>query len=159
MEHKSYAVSPEIFARYPGYVRGVVIAHGVKNGSSPAELVQMLREAEESVRARVDPEQVAEEPRIKSWREAYRAFGARPAEFRSSVEAMARRVLRGDERIRRRCRSACTTDRLLRRGVEHRLADDAALHVERRGKQRWRDARRVSPCGVLHPIDYEGVFA
>ncbi|MCE5255098.1 MAG: hypothetical protein LLG45_13005, partial [Actinomycetia bacterium] len=44
-----------------------------------------------------DPEKIAEEPRIKSWREAYRAFGAKPAEFRSSVEAMARRALRGDQ--------------------------------------------------------------
>ncbi len=97
MEHFSYSVAPEIFERFPGYVRGVVIAHEVKNGPSPAELVQMLREAEASVRARVSIEQIAEEPRIKSWREAYRAFGAKPAEFRSSVEAMARRALRGDE--------------------------------------------------------------
>ncbi|MBN1632441.1 MAG: hypothetical protein JW990_22005 [Thermoleophilia bacterium] len=97
MQYYSYSISPEIFARYPGYVRGVVIAHGVTNGPSPAELVQMMREAEESVRARVDAEKVAEEPRIKSWREAYRAFGAKPAEFRSSVEAMARRALRGDQ--------------------------------------------------------------
>ncbi len=39
---------------------------------------------------------MAEEPRIKAWRDAYRAFGAKPSEYRSSVEAMARRVLRGD---------------------------------------------------------------
>jgi DNA/RNA-binding domain of Phe-tRNA-synthetase-like protein len=97
MEHFSYSIAPEIFERFPGYVRGVVVAHEVKNGPSPAELVQMLREAEESVRARVNLEQIAEEHRIKSWREAYRSFGAKPAEFRSSVEAMARRALRGDE--------------------------------------------------------------
>ncbi|OFW60740.1 MAG: hypothetical protein A2133_03820 [Actinobacteria bacterium RBG_16_64_13] len=97
MDHSSYSISPDIFARFPGYVRGVVIAHEVGNGPSPAELVQMLREAEESVRARVNLDQIAEEPRIKCWREAYRAFGAKPSEFRSSVEAMARRALRGDE--------------------------------------------------------------
>ena len=97
MEHHSYSISPEVFERFPGYVRGVVIAHDVTNGASPGELVQMLREAEASVRARVSIEQIAEEPRIKAWRDAYRAFGAKPAEFRSSVEAMARRALRGDE--------------------------------------------------------------
>ena len=97
MGHFSYSISREIFARFPGYVRGVVIAHEVRNGPSPAELVHMLREAEESARARVSLEQIAEEPRIKCWREAYRAFGAKPAEYRSSVEAMARRALRGDE--------------------------------------------------------------
>jgi hypothetical protein len=41
-------------------------------------------------------EQVAETPRLKSWREAYRSFGAKPSEFRSSIEALVRRVLRGD---------------------------------------------------------------
>ena len=97
MEHYSYSISPDIFASYPVYVRGVVIAHEVKNGISSSELLRLLREAEDSVRERLDPKAVAEEPRIASWREAYRAFGARPADFRSSVEAMARRVLRGDE--------------------------------------------------------------
>ena len=68
------------------------------NGASSDELVQMLRDAEASVRDRgMAVEQIAEEPHIKAWREAYRAFGAKPAEFRSSIEAMARRALRGDE--------------------------------------------------------------
>lgn len=97
MPYYHYSVAPDIFARFPGYVRGVVIAHEVKNGPSPASLVALLREAEVSVRARLDLERIAEEPRIKAWREAYRAFGAKPAEFRSSVEAMARRALRSDE--------------------------------------------------------------
>ena len=98
MEYRSYSISPEVFERYPGYVRGVVVCYGLTNGPSPADLVQLLREAEASVRARgVAVEQAAEEPHIKAWREAYRAFGAKPAEFRSSIEAMARRALRGDE--------------------------------------------------------------
>ena len=92
-----YSVADEVFEKFPGYVRGVVVSHGVANGASPPELVQLLRDAEESVRTRVDPEHVTEEPRINAWREAYRAFGAKPSEFRSSIEAMVRRVLRGDE--------------------------------------------------------------
>ena len=96
MNAYSYSTSPDIFRLFPGYVRGVVIAHGVRNGPSPEELVQMLRQAEESVRARLTIEKVAEEPRIAAWREAYRTFGAKPSEFRSSVEAMARRALRNE---------------------------------------------------------------
>ncbi len=96
VEPYQYSISADIFTRFPGYTRGVVVAHALSNGPSPPELIELLREAEESVRARLTPEQVAEEPRIKAWREAYRAFGAKPSEFRSSVEAMARRVLRGD---------------------------------------------------------------
>jgi DNA/RNA-binding domain of Phe-tRNA-synthetase-like protein len=97
MENRSYSVSPDVFAHFPGYVRGVVVAHEVTNGASPPELVQLLREAEASVRDRLTIEQIADEPRIKAWRDAYRIFGAKPSEFRSSVEAMARRALRGDE--------------------------------------------------------------
>jgi DNA/RNA-binding domain of Phe-tRNA-synthetase-like protein len=91
-----YTVSQDIFQRFPGYVRGVVIAHEVSNGPSPDELGLMMRQAEESVRSRLSLEQVAEYPPIKAWREAYRSFGAKPSEFRSSIEAMTRRVLRED---------------------------------------------------------------
>jgi DNA/RNA-binding domain of Phe-tRNA-synthetase-like protein len=92
-----YSISADIFACFPGYVRGVVTAYGVANTASPPELVELLREAEQSIRDRVALDKIAEEPRIAAWREAYRAFGAKPSEFRSSVEAMTRRVLRGDE--------------------------------------------------------------
>ena len=92
----TYRISDEVFQRFPGYVRGVVIAHDLANGPSPPALIELLRAAEAAVRARVKPDAVAEEPRIRSWREAYRAFGAKPAEFRSSIEAMARRALKND---------------------------------------------------------------
>ena len=91
-----YTISAEIFSKYPGYVRGVLMATGVHNGASPEALIGLLRQAEESVRARVNLETLAEQPAFKSWREAFRAFGAKPADFRPSIEAMARRVLRGD---------------------------------------------------------------
>ena len=92
----TYRIADQIFQRFPGYVRGVVIAHELANGPTPPALLELLREAEASVRARVKADAVAEEPRIKSWRDAYRAFGAKPAEFRSSIEAMARRALKDD---------------------------------------------------------------
>ncbi len=57
----------------------------------------MLRDAEDSVRQQTTLENIAEHPRIKPWREAYKAFGAKPSEFRSSVEAMARRALRNEQ--------------------------------------------------------------
>jgi len=92
----TYSISKEITDRFPGYCRGVVLAFGVNNGPSPHSLVQMLRAAEESVRRQAAIESIAEHPRIKPWREAYKTFGAKPSEYRSSVEAMARRALRND---------------------------------------------------------------
>ena len=77
-------------------MRGVVIAHEITNCPSPDAVVQLLREAEASVRGRLILERISDEPRIKAWREAYRAFGAKPSEFRSSIEALARRALRNE---------------------------------------------------------------
>jgi DNA/RNA-binding domain of Phe-tRNA-synthetase-like protein len=96
-DERYYTVSKEVFDRFPGYVRGVVIADGVTNSKSPAELTSLLRSAEDSVRKRLNLEKLAEHPRMASWREAYRSFGAKPSKFRPSIEAMVRRVLRNDE--------------------------------------------------------------
>lgn len=92
-----YTVASEVFTKFPGYVRGVVVANDIRNGNSPAELVQMLREAEAGLRERLRLDAVAQNPRIASWREAYRSFGAKPSEFRPSMEAMARRVVKNSE--------------------------------------------------------------
>ncbi|MEJ5202437.1 MAG: phenylalanine--tRNA ligase beta subunit-related protein, partial [Anaerolineales bacterium] len=92
-----YRIADEIFTRFPGYVRGVVLAFGVQNRPSPPELVSMLREAEMQVRKQLDPDKIAEHPRIATWREAYRSFGAKPSEFRPSMEALARRVVKEQE--------------------------------------------------------------
>lgn len=91
-----YAIDTRVFERFPGYTRGVVLAFGVANSPSPSGLVAELRAAEEELRGRISLDTIAEHPRIKSWREAYRAFGTRPSEFRSSIEALARRALRGE---------------------------------------------------------------
>ena len=93
----SYTIADEVFTQFPGYARGVVLAQGVKNGESSQELVTLLRDAEASLREQVNIETLAEHPRMVSWREAYRSFGAKPSKFRPSMEAMARRVLRDQE--------------------------------------------------------------
>ena len=83
---------------YPGYARGVVVVDGLHNGEEEnSEIVALLREAEAQVRGRNDLEDVAEHPRIASWRVAYAKFGARPSKFFSSIEALVRRVCKGGE--------------------------------------------------------------
>jgi DNA/RNA-binding domain of Phe-tRNA-synthetase-like protein len=93
---RQYIISSEVFAKFPAYLRGVVIAHGVRNDKSPDALVQSLRSAEEALCARLSPENILTHPRIESWREAYRSIGIKPSDFRPSVEALTRRVLKRD---------------------------------------------------------------
>jgi DNA/RNA-binding domain of Phe-tRNA-synthetase-like protein len=93
-----YTAAKEIFEMCPGYVRGVVVARGVTNGEQQnAEILALLREAEETVRQGSDLEDISQHPRIASWRAAYAQFGARPSKFHSSIEAMVRRVRKGGE--------------------------------------------------------------
>jgi DNA/RNA-binding domain of Phe-tRNA-synthetase-like protein len=90
-----YRIDTEIFRLYPGYRRGLAFGQQLRNGPSSAALIEQLRIQEAVVRDRIQGNP-AEYPRIAAWREAYRRFGARPSDFRSSIEALARRVLRGD---------------------------------------------------------------
>lgn len=90
-------VEERIFGRFPGVLVGCVEARGLDNHTPRPELVAALRRAERSARGRLASASLAEHERIAPWREAYRSFGAKPSKFRSSLEALLRRVLAGEE--------------------------------------------------------------
>lgn len=93
-----YRVDLELFAKYPGYVRGLVVVRRAVNIESPIdEVLRLLKSAQQAIRQRADLEPIASYPNIAAWREAYRAFGAKPTEYPSSIEALTKRVKRGDE--------------------------------------------------------------
>jgi DNA/RNA-binding domain of Phe-tRNA-synthetase-like protein len=91
----AYSVAPDVLRDFPAYRCGVVIAHGVANRESDPGLLALLDEAQAAVRRDLDAEFLADHPRLGAWRDAFRAFGAKPTEFRPSVEALVRRVLKG----------------------------------------------------------------
>ena len=97
MKKLTYTIAPEVFDRFPDYRRGVVLAYDVRNGASSAELVKILRDEETAVRGRMNVDTLTAEPRLASWREAFRLLGYKPGDFRPSIEALLRRVLRGQE--------------------------------------------------------------
>ena len=97
MKTIQYSIAPQVFEKFPDYIRGVVLAVGVSNGKSSPELVQLLRDEEKSLQQRLKVEEITDYPKVNSWREAFRSLGIKPSEYRSSIEAMSRRVLRGNE--------------------------------------------------------------
>ncbi len=93
-----YHADSQLFSKYPGYVRGLVIVRRTVNIENPIDEVQrMLLGAQKTIRQRADLETPSSHPHIAAWREAYRAFGAKPSEYPSSIEALAKRVRRGDD--------------------------------------------------------------
>lgn len=91
-----YRIEPDVFEGHPGYVRGVVLVRGAFNAGDPSALEEALRIEEVRVRERLAGASIPDHPAVAAWREAYRRFGAKPSEHRSSIEAMLRRVLKPD---------------------------------------------------------------
>ena len=88
-------VSAEVFDTFPQALIGLVAFSGVRNqGESPALTERLRREEAEAVR-RLGATPITEHPHIAPWRETYRKFGAKPKDHPSSIENLARRVLKG----------------------------------------------------------------
>jgi DNA/RNA-binding domain of Phe-tRNA-synthetase-like protein len=76
----------------PDYRAVLLTVDGLRGGPSDATSERILADAEATARRLVDgppPEQL---PHLTAWREAYRAFGAKPQRTRPSVEALLRRL-------------------------------------------------------------------
>jgi len=90
-------VSKEVFAKFPNYIRGVVIARGVDNHGEKSKLIEMLSEVVAKATQDESLQQIKSHPRIANWRQAYTDFGTNPNKFYCSIESLARRARRGDQ--------------------------------------------------------------
>ncbi len=89
-------IASEIVGRHPDYVASVLVVAGIPNGPSDEGSRRALRDAEEHLRVR-GLARPADHPHIASWRSAFSAFGAKPSKYPCSAEALAARVLKGDQ--------------------------------------------------------------
>jgi len=90
-------VSKEVLAKFPGYVRGVVIARGVDNHGEKPRLIEMLSEVVTKATQDESLLEIKSHPRIANWRQAYTDFGTNPNKFYCSIESLGRRARRGDQ--------------------------------------------------------------
>jgi len=72
---------------------GLLVAKNVNNRTSSLEIEQAMRQVEREARAIYKLEEIGMMPKILDWRAAYQKFGSKPSLFKSSVEALLRRVL------------------------------------------------------------------
>jgi DNA/RNA-binding domain of Phe-tRNA-synthetase-like protein len=95
------SLDPAVLALRPDYVAVLVVARGLTPGLASPASVALLREAEAHAVARLGGGEPQGLPEIQEWRAAYAAFGVKPREGRSSVEALLRRTAGGLPRIDR----------------------------------------------------------
>lgn len=92
------SATPEFFELFPEARIALLVVRGVDNHPREAGSFEpLLRDAQASAVARLqDGRPLTEHPRIHCWREAYRAFGAKPKDYPSSIENLSRRALKGE---------------------------------------------------------------
>jgi DNA/RNA-binding domain of Phe-tRNA-synthetase-like protein len=86
------AVDDAVFALRPDYRALLLTADGLRGGPSDEISERILGEAERTARQLLDGRSPEQLPHLAAWREAYRAFGAKPQRTRPSVEALLRRL-------------------------------------------------------------------
>ncbi len=89
------SATPEFFELFPDASIALLILRGIDNSRRGNE-ADLLRAAQASASARLEGTPLTEHPMIRCWREAYRAFGAKPKDYPSSIENLLRRALKGE---------------------------------------------------------------
>ena len=95
------AVDATVRALRPDYRALLLAVDGIEPGPGDADTAQLLQQAEASARQSLADRPVEDLPHVAAWREAYRAFGAKPQRTRNSLEALLRRAETGLPRVNR----------------------------------------------------------
>ncbi len=94
-------VDDAVFALRPDYRAVLLAVDGIEPGPSDDAGEAFLAAAEAAAREALADTTVEDLPHVAAWREAYRAFGAKPQRTRNSLEALLRRVDPGLPRVNR----------------------------------------------------------
>ena len=94
-------VDGAVRALRPDYRALLLAVDGLEPGPSDEDSERLLQQAEASARSALTERPVEELPHVAAWREAYRAFGAKPQRTRNSLEALLRRAEAGLPRVNR----------------------------------------------------------
>lgn len=91
-----FSVQKELFDILPDLTIGMAVAMGIDNTRPSKEIDDLLAQAVEEMKKNFIGEKAQDHPRIKPWRTAFSKLGISGSKFQSSIESMARRVLKGD---------------------------------------------------------------
>ncbi|MFD6416644.1 B3/4 domain-containing protein [Streptomyces sp. NPDC060194] len=94
-------VDPAVRALRPDYRALVIRVDGLVPGPSDEASEKLLAAAEERAGAWLAHAKPEEHPHLAAWREAFKAFGAKPQKTRPSAEALIRRAPDGLPRVDR----------------------------------------------------------
>jgi DNA/RNA-binding domain of Phe-tRNA-synthetase-like protein len=93
-----FIVEPAIFDHFPGLRIAVAIAHNIDGAAARPDVSAVWHEAwHVAGRDGAQYGNAQSHPRVRPWREHFRALGVSTKDFPSSIEALLRRALKGGE--------------------------------------------------------------
>src|SRR5580704_13732570 len=92
-------VDSAVFALRPDYRALLLAVDGIVPGPGDQESGALLQAAQAAARQALHGGPAEKLPHVAAWREAYRAFGAKPQRNRNSLEALLRRAESGLPRV------------------------------------------------------------
>ncbi|RKQ36833.1 B3/B4 domain-containing protein [Kocuria tytonis] len=93
------AIDPAVAELRPDYRALLMVVDGLDARAASPAADRMIARAETRARELLAGAPVVELPHIAAWRDAYRAFGAKPQRTRNSLEALTRRAEGGLPRV------------------------------------------------------------
>jgi DNA/RNA-binding domain of Phe-tRNA-synthetase-like protein len=91
-----FSIQKELFEVLPDLTIGMVVATNVDNTRISKEIDDLLTQAIEELKRNFMADKAQDHPKIKPWRVAFSKLGISGSKFPSSIESMARRIIRGD---------------------------------------------------------------
>jgi DNA/RNA-binding domain of Phe-tRNA-synthetase-like protein len=91
-----FSIQKELFDLLPDLTIGMVVALGLDNTRPSAGVDALFVQAIEEMRRTFSTDKAQDHPRIKPWRTAFSKLNISGSKFPSSIESIARRVLKGD---------------------------------------------------------------
>ena len=91
----NFYIEPSVIEKHPELKVGVLILKGIENKGNAEEISELMDATFAKVKTHFEGKELTKEPKIADWREAYKAFGYKPASYRCSAEALLRRVIGG----------------------------------------------------------------
>jgi DNA/RNA-binding domain of Phe-tRNA-synthetase-like protein len=88
----AFQYHPDIIARFPNIVGGVLLAHSMENGPASEALSAAYITEQQATLTRIGNTPLSELETLAAWRSAFRDFGVNPTKYRSAAEALLRRL-------------------------------------------------------------------
>jgi DNA/RNA-binding domain of Phe-tRNA-synthetase-like protein len=87
-----FCYHPEVLSTFPNLHAAIVLAEGLQNSSTSAPLCEIFLHEQQAVLKTIGQTPLSEIDSLAGWRVAFRKFGVDPTQYRSSAEALLRRL-------------------------------------------------------------------